>query len=400
MLSRRCFLERAAAGAAASAITGWAAATRLHADDSPAAAAAPRLGLVVGEDGTLRKGPAAFRGVGVNYPDAFWRTLASPADTSYDAGFEALAAHGVPFARFPATGFWPRDLALYRTGPEDYLARMDGVVRSAEKHGVGLIPSLFWYFPTVPDLVGESCDQWGNPQSKTHEFMRGYTRAVVTRYRNSAAVWGWEFGNEYDLAKDLPPSVDKGPPVVPHFGTPGKRTERDALSHAMVATAVRAFAREVRCSDPHRFITSGNSMPRPAAWHLRKDRSWTPDSPAEFEEMIAEDNPDPINVISVHAYGEDIARIARAAEAAAKVKKPLFVGECQIEKPAGPDARKRFDELLERVAAGGAAVAAVWSFDFAHQPSFTATNELAYQLKAIGAANRRLARIDAGNDHS
>ena len=56
----------------------------------------------------------------------------------------------------------------------------------------------------VPDLVGESCNQWGNPESKTRQFMRTYVREVVSRYVNSPAIWGWEFGSEYNLSLDNP----------------------------------------------------------------------------------------------------------------------------------------------------------------------------------------------------
>lgn len=88
-------------------------------------------------DGVLFKDGDPYRGIGVNCFDAFARTLADPNDTS---------------------------------------------------HGVGLIPSLFWCIPMVPDLVGEPCDQWGNPAGETHEFMRTYVREVVTRYVDSPAL--------------------------------------------------------------------------------------------------------------------------------------------------------------------------------------------------------------------
>ena len=85
-----------------------------------------------------------------------------------------LEAKGIPLARFCATGFWPKDMALYRDDPAEYFRRLDGVVHSAEKHGVGLVPSLFWFYSCVPDLVGEPMDQWANPQSKTQAWMRQY----------------------------------------------------------------------------------------------------------------------------------------------------------------------------------------------------------------------------------
>jgi hypothetical protein len=89
------------------------------------------------------------------------------------------------------TGFWPSELKLYVTNRTEYFRRFDKVVHSAEKHGVGLIPSLFWYYACVPNLVGKPCDQWGNPQSRTHAFMREYVREVspVTRIRRPSRAW-------------------------------------------------------------------------------------------------------------------------------------------------------------------------------------------------------------------
>ena len=108
-------------------------------------------GLSVRADGVLIKDDVPFRGIGVNYFDAFSRTLKDPDDTSYEAGFRALAENGIPFARFMCTGFWPKDMKLYETDKAKYFTLLDGVVRAAEEHGIGLIPSLFWYMPTVPE---------------------------------------------------------------------------------------------------------------------------------------------------------------------------------------------------------------------------------------------------------
>ena len=44
--------------------------------------------------------------------------------------------------------------------------------------------------------------------------MRTYIREVVSRYVNSPAIWGWEFGNEYNLPADLPNAADHRPPIV------------------------------------------------------------------------------------------------------------------------------------------------------------------------------------------
>jgi hypothetical protein len=257
-------------------------------------------GLSVRTDGVLLKDGVPYRVIGVNYFDAFARVLQDPNDTSYDAGFRALAENGIPFARFTGTGFWLAEMKLYLADKARYFALLDGVVRAAEKHGVGLLPSLFWHMPAVPDLVGKPCDQWGNPDSKTHEFMRACTREVVTRYRDSPALWGWEFGNEFNLLADLPNAQEHLPAAWPPLGTPAGRSDRDILTHEMARTAFPEFAREVRKHDLHRMISTGNSIPPLSAWHQMHEGTWANDSPEQFARMLADDNPDPGDTISIH----------------------------------------------------------------------------------------------------
>jgi hypothetical protein len=355
-------------------------------------AEAPRSsGLSVRADGTLLKDGKPYRGIGVNYFDAFLRTLLNPADTSYEQGFRALADNGIPFVRFIASGFWPSEMKLYRENKEEYFRRFDAVVKSAEQNGIGLIPSLFWTLSTVPDLVGEPCDQWGNPKSKTHAFMRAYVREVVTRYRNSPALWGWEFGNEYNLAADLPNASEHRPPVVPALGTPDGRSARDELTHAMIRTALAAFAMEVRKYDRRHVIVSGNAFPRPSAWHQMHEKSWTTDTKEQYAEMLAGDNPDPMNMLCVHAY-EDYPRLVETMEIARTLKKPVFVGEFGVPGPPSPETEKLFAEMLALIERERIPLAALWDYDRAGEDPFsvTATNNRAYQLKAIAEANRRI----------
>ena len=99
----------------------------------PVAAA---LGLSINERGELSLNGVPFLGVGVNYYDAFARTLTQAAPTNYDAGFRELAARKIPFARFSAGGYWPQDWGLYQTNRTEYFTRLDGVVKSAERHGI------------------------------------------------------------------------------------------------------------------------------------------------------------------------------------------------------------------------------------------------------------------------
>ncbi|NLC57963.1 MAG: glycoside hydrolase family 5 protein [Armatimonadetes bacterium] len=358
-----------------------------------AGAAAEPPGLSVRADGVLVKEGRPYRGIGVNYFDLFYRTLLKPGDTSYEEGLKALAARKIPFARFMCSGFWPSENRLYQQDKEAYFQRLDAVVRAAEKHGIGLIPSLFWNLSTVPDLVGEPCDQWGNPESKTHAWMRAYTREVVTRYRESPAIWGWEFGNEYNLSADLPNAAEWRPAVHPELGTPASRSRRDELTHDMIRTAFAAFAKTVRQHDPHRIVLTGNAFPRPSAWHQRQEKSWTTDTPEQYREMLLGDNPDPHNTLSVHAYQEDVKRIAATQQIAVAAKKPLFVGEFGVPGARTPAAERQFRELLATIEREGVPLAALWVYDFSGQDAdwnVTATNGRAYQLEAVAEANARL----------
>jgi len=350
--------------------------------------------LKASADGQLLKDGRPFRAIGINYFSCFLRTLENGEDTSYDEGFRVLAGFGIPFARFAATGFWPKDMALYQSDREEYFRRLDAVVESAEKHGIGLIPSLFWYFACVPDLAGEPMNQWGNPQSKTHAWVRDYVREVVSRYRNSPAIWGWEMGNEFSLQASLPNAAERRARIVTDRGTPESRSERDDVTFDHFRVAFAEFAKAVREHDPSRLIFSGDALPRPAAWHMEKEGTWIPDDEQQFCKMLRNLNPDPINAISIHAYGKDLKRIAWSVRAAKLIKKPLFVGEFGVPGTA-PEVEKDFRKMLKIIEESPIPLAALWVFDLPSQDAdfnVTAANARAYQLKELGEANARVQR--------
>ncbi len=362
-------------------------------EGSPAAQPAA-LGLTVRSDGMLIREGRPYRGIGVNYFDAFARHLADPHNTSYDAGFAALAKAQISFARIEGCGFWPKEQRLYQEDPREFFRRFDDVVRCAEKHKIGLIPSLFWADFTVPDLVGESLDQWGNPASKTRAYMRTYVRDVVTRYRTSPAIWGWELGNEYNLAADLPNAAQHRPPVVPQLGTANSRTAKDELTYAVVRAAFVAFAEEVRKYDDSRVISTGNSRPRESAWHNWKEKSWKTDTPEQQARMLRDDNPDPVDLVSVHLYDVPTGYVDAMAGIARRLHKPLFVGEFGAGSAHGAASEcERFQTLLAAIEHAKVPLAALWVYDYQWQDrtfNITWSNARSYQLKAIAEANARI----------
>lgn len=369
-------------------------------------------GLHIGEGGVILKDGKPIRALGVNYMDAFSRCLENPEDTSYRAGFETLAAHGIPFARLQFGGFYAINWSLYQSDPDRYFALMDGVVKAAEESGVGLVPSLFWWTAGVPDLVGEPLNRWADPASKTQAFMRTYIQKVVSRYVNSPAIWAWELGNEYSLVADLPNAADNRPPVVPALGSPESRSQEDDLSSEMIRAASVAFAAEIRKIDGTRPITTGHSLPRPSAQHQHRERSWGQDSVEEFRANLAFMTPDPNDLVSIHVYPEPEGKrfgtegvsyaqvLAEAFKASRDAGKGLFVGEFGAppdnEAPWTPEtAMAEGLALFKAIEDSPVQLAAYWVFDFKWQETsmnVTATNARSGYLKVLQEANKRMAQ--------
>jgi len=352
---------------------------------------------------TLRGKP--YSGIGVNYFSLFYRRLEKPSDRSYRKGLERLYGEGIQFVRFMTCGFWPVDWDLYLRDKEAYFKLLDGVVKSAETAGIGLIPSLFWHMSTVPDIVGEPMDQLGNPNSKTIAFIRRYTKEVVLRYRGSPAIWAWEFGNEYNLHADLPNASKHRPAVWSRLKTARKRTRRDELSSKAMLTAYAQFAKTVRKYDRHRVLITGNSVPRPSAYHNSKEGSWKTDSIGQFEKILLRDNPNPFDMICIHAYPQANNQYSAKArnlkdmlkaiqKISLKARKPLFIGEFGAPLTLGKDKeRARFLELVNAIEANKVPLSAVWVFDHAGQNrdwNITFDNKRSYMLELVAEANQRM----------
>ena len=359
------------------------------------AAAAGAAPLKV-EDGRFVRDGRPYRGVGVNYFDLFIRVLHAPTNTSSLAGLKELGEGGIPFVRF-ALGYGSADLGRYFDDPDAYFGALDRVVRQAETNGVGLIPSFFWHFMEFPDPTGEPRDQWGNPGSKTHERMRRFVAGVVRRYKDSPAIWAWEFGNEPNLAADLPNAAQ--------FRKKGG-TERDDFTSKDMAVMLAEFAKEVRRHDPDRPVFAGHSHPRVSAWHNTAEKSWKPDSREQTLEVIRRDNPEPLDTISLHLYAthevpkelaawatNHVDYLAPVVEQARAMKRPVWVGEFGLQATGDVAVvRAKFEGLIAAMERTGVDLAAVWVFDLKSQNrdwNITFDNPRAWMLRLVAEANRR-----------
>jgi len=285
------------------------------------------------------------------------------------------------------------------------LTLLDRVVRAAEDNGLGLVPTLFWHYATVPDLVREPLSAWGDRMSRTHAFMQAYTEEILSRYRNSRAIWMWEFGNEYNDWVDLPRTGRFRPPVVQELGTPVARSSEDDLSLSMLMDAYSAFAATAHRLDPERLISAGNDITRENAAQRDGHRRGL-DTRKQWTQMLLRQN-EGFSVLSVHCYMNrayffrdrhvEVPGMFRVIQQiAVEAKKPVFVGEFG---PSGEDreaGNAAFRVLLRAVEQSNVALAAVWNFSRKSSDgvnwNINFTNENAWMLREVTAANERLRR--------
>jgi hypothetical protein len=372
-------------------------------------------GLTV-KDGRLYKDGKPYRGIGLNYFTALTRTTglegmpSKLSDASYRYGFEILKEYDIPFVRIAAGGFYPIDWRLYKEDKHAYFKAFDRLVADAEEYGIGLIPSLFWYYPTIPDVFEEHVSELGNPNSQSIAFIRKYTREVVYRYKDSPAIWAWEFGNEYIHEADLPqPELGRGW-LVPEFGTPQQRTDEDKLYRKHVYNAHRAFADTIRLFDKRRPIISGDTLPRFSAYNNHYNNSWAADTSEQWKQMLLQDN-QYMDTISVHIYHYDPNakyqdggikgmpmdnQIAFLTDVSHEIGKPLIIGEfgpSNRQRPVEQE-REEFEEVLEAIIENDVPLAALWNFDFVHEDqmiwNIQKDNHRVYMLEAIQAANKQI----------
>ena len=331
------------------------------------------------KDGHFYKDNKLVNAHGINYFNVFLRinnaaVKGKADDLSWKRGLEILSENKVPFIRFSAFPFYPIDWKLYFEDKEAYFSNLDKVVREAERLNIGLIPSIFWVHHTLQDLLKEPVNAIGNENSKTRIFMRTYAREVITRYKDSPAIWGWEFGNEFALVCDLPGEKSGLPIAIPALGMPATRSKSDKLKREEVYPAYIEFAKIAKDLDKSRPVFTGDAIIRSSAYNNRYNNTRDKDSIDESEIMLREDNPDPIDTITIHAYKELMLAFKWsnnisdsflfAKRVSEKTKKPIFVGEWGIPNSMEESANKKdMEEMVASIKAANIQLSAVWVFD-------------------------------------
>ena len=366
--------------------------------------AEPSLGLTV-QDGQLMSNGAPFRAMGINYNTAWYDVLKDPETLEVAEGFRILKQdYGIPFVRLNGGPYAHTSWKMYVEDPEEYLRRFDVLVKHAEAQGIGLIPSLFWFVVTMPDLQDEPVSALGDPDSKCRAFMRQYIRDIVGRYKDSPAIWGWEVGNEWMLTADLPKLAHLPRKKI---GSKEARTAADKVLRPMLLDAYKDFHKTVREMDPDRIIVTGDSIARPSAWHNRNEDAWGQDTKEQWAEVYLADTPDCYEVASFHLYAEaemsyfenkdlpiedfvtEVVGISRSDN------KVIWCGELGM--PGSDEAaREMFIRMMRSVVQNEIALSAIWNFKptgtFQADWDISPTNERAYMLDVVKVLNKGFSR--------
>ena len=385
-------------------------------------------GGFVEADGTgLTLDGKPYRAIGVNIPHLsqaymgtwhHWKGIYGTRETMRQSIVDAVAdaqQHNMAFVRFFASPGYPKGTAeLYTKDKEAYWRQMDEVFDLCRKHGLRLVPSLGilkWHADCNELMTAVS-----DANSKTYAATRQYVREFVTRYKNDPIVLMWELENEAFLKADVNMKGRRAPPRGVYApGTTGIRetyAQEDSLRFETLVKLYKDMTAFIKDIDPNHLVTSGDSGVREESQCRRETFpkfKWRNDTVREHGANLVESQPKPLDVFSLHMYGNsagkrkvanlphlDFLRMrVRAMHGAAR---PAFLGELGQRDPhfqADPEARwtRAAIDLLDQE---GVALIALWAWHFPWQdkdyniPNGTAQPLLMRRVAAFNRAHARL----------
>ena len=355
-------------------------------------------GFVTAKGSELLLDGKPYRAIGVNMPhlsqayNGTWHhcrgiygTREKMRQSIVDAIVDA-ERHGVAFIRFFASPGYPKGTAeLYLKDKDEYWRQMDEVFELCRKHGLKLVPSLgiLKWHSDCRELMTAVLD----PESETYKATYGYVREFVTRYKDDPLVLMWELENEAFLKADVNMKGRRARPkgVYPKGATGVRETYtlEDSLRFDTLTQLYKEMTTFVKELDPNHLVTSGDSGPREESMCRRltfPNFKWRNDTIREHLSNLLESQPEPLDVLSIHMYGNftthrkvgnlphlDFLRArVRAIHAS---RSPAFVGELGQANPhhqADPEAKwtRAAVDLLDEE---GVALIALWVWHFPWQ---------------------------------
>ena len=288
----------------------------------------------------------------------------------------------VKYLRLAIAGFGPSipgersDLALWLTSPELYWAAMDEMMDDLSRHDIQVVATLMFNPLQFPSMTGDSLgDLLRNPHSRSWELLAKYVSEFVNRYRAKKVILLYEMTNELNVSADIDLVAycyKKQNPLV-------CKVTSNFTSSELIAFTGR-FYHLIKSLDPSAVISTGFSLPRASADHLRQHPAilggkpdWTPDTTSQaFANWIAVNQY--ADVLSVHIYpGLKFGNLAAAIpdalvaaldEAAKRSGKPLFIGEFGDKDPRSPLGQSFIEGMLAAIKREHVLYSALWVWEF------------------------------------
>ena len=306
---------------------------------------------------------------------------------------------GVTFVRIAAAGYEPiaqgrhSDLELWISDPKKYWQEVDAMFDDLDSANLQVVPNFVFNPTQFPAINGETvADLIGNPKSRSYQMALKYINEFVYHYKSRKTILFYEVSNELNLQVDMDnvgnctkkPDRQHGPQFCSVLGN---------YTTAQMIAFTRGLAASIKKQDPSRSISSGYSIPRPSAEHLRakpeweangKSSSW--DSADEFKKNI-KDIHEGVDIISVHLYplqnngrfGNKDARdpkiLDTVVDAAKAAGKPLFLGEYGDSGRVDGRADSYSVRMMDRISALKVPYSAIWTWELYQQGLYYAKTD-------------------------
>lgn len=275
-------------------------------------------------------------------------------------------------------------LDRWRNDPETFWSQVDEMMDDLDARGIQLVPVLVSGSSKFQVMTEEPLgEMFRNPESRSWKLLSRYVTEFVTRYRKRPTVLFYELTNELNNFAELD--------LMRHCKKiKQKCDERDRFTTDSMIAYTQRLADLIRSLDGSRKISSGFSIPRGSAEHLRERPQWSPsgaDWRLDTREQFAKNLKDihaAVDIISIHLYSgknnwrfgstDAVGLLVEAKRVADEVGKPLFVGEFGDPNPGDADERSHAVRMMNKIAELRIPYSAVWVWEL-YQKNTYATHD-------------------------